>query len=236
MLILIILIAAILGSFISFLTYRIMHKKTIFDLHSRCVNCWQKLSAKNLVPIVSYLLQKGKCNLCQCEIHKRYIIIELITVFSFCIIYMNFGLNMLGFLISNISLTLIVMSVIDSEHKIIPDSMQVWLFIESFLYHKLTLNNHDYKVNIIIGIALATLIYIISKIVGYIKKKEALGFGDVKLLFVIGTYLSPVKIVSFLFMSGILGIILSILWKKYKHEDEFPFGPVLCVSFFFSII
>ena len=130
-LILISIIGACFGSFISLLSYRLALKKfnvnqkdsNIIFAHSRCCNCGIRLNAMNLIPIFSWILQKGCCHYCGIKISVRYILIEIFTLFVFASLYAfnQFHFNA-GFILQiMVFLILLTMIITDIEHFFIPN-------------------------------------------------------------------------------------------------------------------
>lgn len=230
----IIIIGLIFGSFISCISYRIVHNEDMVYKPSHCTACKHTLSWYDLVPLFSWLSLLGRCRYCKHPVSLRYPLIEICVAFMTWIIYQKFGLSIQGFLLFITSLSLVVMIVTDFEHYIIPDSMQV---IAGVIGVALGVINHLSVYNILItSIIFAFIGIALRAFFLWWKDKDALGIGDIKFLAVAGTYISLNDLSLFLFMSGVFGIITGVVWEKLGHGKIFPFGPALVSSMFICVI
>ena len=235
---LVIIFSLVLGSFVSFITYRLGNSKNLLAASSTCINCGCKLRVLNLVPLFSYFLQRGKCSNCSQKISPRYPAIELSCLISFVIIYftLNRQLNSLMLLYFAISLILISMSVIDLEHYFIPNSLQYFLtfFVIILLVN---LGGKDLLVGNIksafiytfFGICLWLFFYFAAGV-------EAIGIDDIKFLAVTGLLLGQDNFLAFMILTGFSGMIFGAIWQKITKDDTFPFAPALCLAFFVTMI
>ena len=158
------ILGLVFGSFISLVSYRIPKSKNIFITRSQCVKCSHKLTVKDLIPVLSWLLSKGKCNYCKSKISIRYPLIEIFTGFIFSLIIIIFGINNFSIIILALVILLITISVIDFENYIIPDTLQLVFLIIAFywswLFHY---NILTILINFIIGFLSAFFIMVIFK-------------------------------------------------------------------------
>jgi prepilin signal peptidase PulO-like enzyme (type II secretory pathway) len=232
-LLLIIILSAILGSFINMLSYRLVNNLDIFWLKSHCVKCKNTLKWYNLIPIFSILYQQFKCNFCQKTIEKRYLFIEIISIIIGCFCYFFYDEYFYFWWL--LYLLLFTMIVTDLEYLIVPDSLQL-IFLAFTIYY---LKNSDKIYDIwwqviqsliLIGM-LAGIVYVYYKV----KNIIGLGMADIKFLAIAALWLDPLQISSMLFFSGLFGIVLGIIWKKLNQQVEFPFMPCLILSFIITL-
>lgn len=223
------------GSFLTMLSHRLPHGKSLMTVHSHCPACERSLGARDLVPVLSWLAQRGKCRYCGTRIHHRYPLIELATAATTTGIYAAFGLTPLGGFFLGLSLLLVLMSIIDFEHYIIPDSVQVMMGGLGIAYQF-----HQQAEPLPVAIAAAVGFGIgLTLCYGYrfLRHKEGLGFGDVKFLAVAGIWLgNAITLVPFLFYAGLLGVALAMLWRLLGKGAIFPFGPALGLSLFLCVV
>ncbi len=221
------LLGAILGSFIGMLSYRLPYNMNIVD-RSKCTKCNHKLHALDLVPIFSWLLSKGRCRYCKEKISARYFWIELSAGLFFCYIFSQFGANTQSFLYLLLGLSLLVIVVTDLEHYMIPDSMQIFLALLAIPVIYLQQRSIS---EVFWSFAFCTLIGLGLKY-GYkwLLKKEGLGFGDVKLIAIVGLYLNLSSLALFFLLAGIIGIISALIWRLMGKGQVFPFGPALAIA------
>lgn len=232
MLVIIFILGLVIGSFLNVCIYRIPRSISIVFPRSACTHCRRNLLAIDLIPVVSFLLLKGKCRYCGSVISIRYPAIEVISALLFTII----GYKLSGTLLLIKSLifvaSLIVIFQIDLEHYIIPDKILIFLVIAWILF--LPFVTVNYK-NSFIGMVSAGCLLLLIAIVS----KGGMGGGDIKLAAVIGLYLGwpNALLAMFLacFLAGIVGILL-ILLKIKSRKDIIPFGPFIAVASYITLL
>ncbi len=215
-------------------SFRLINKKN-FMKRSCCVKCKQQLSALELLPVLSYILQKGKCKKCKSKVSIRYPLIEIATGLAFFVISLQHQ-NNISLLVTTCLITvgLMIMIITDFEYYIIPDEVQIYLGLLSLIY------NYQIETPISNSLIFAFVSYSIAlamqKIFKYWAKKEGLGDGDVKFFAVAGLYLDIHSLSIFLFISGLLGVIIARLWLRMGYGKVFPFGPALAISLFICLL
>lgn len=242
-----ILFGMVSGSFITMASYRLSvedrKKMDLLMSPSSCPKCNHKLGALNLVPIFSWIFQKGCCAFCGNKISIRYPLIELVSTCSFVAIYYALGKNvdakLVIFLL--IFVTLFIMIITDLEHYFISDMNQVILFILIVFYHffvtfKVANDVHGlsyYVISAFLYLIFGIALHFIFK---HFTGQDGIGVDDVKFFAIAGFALGIGKFSLFMFLSGILGIIFGLVWQKIKEDDTFPFAPALVVSFVLSLV
>jgi len=221
-------LGSIIGSFLNALSYRIPNSISIIKPRSRCPRCGHQLRWFENIPLISYLVQGRRCLFCKTNIPIRYFLLELSTAALF-----YFHLKQILFFDYIFVVELIIISifllivVIDLENKIIPDSLNLLLFILIPIYTK---SYVSYKV-MLLGGGLAFFIplsitYIFYKLTG----KIGLGGGDIKLYGIIGISIGFQGFISNLFLSCTLGsfvVLFLLLTKIIKRNEPIPFGPFI---------
>lgn len=237
MILILFLLGIIIGSFLNVCIYRIPEDKNVIFPRSHCTNCSTPLKWYDLIPIISFLQLRGKCRYCSGKISPRYSAIEFINGIIYVFLYFNFGISLssiyYGFLVS----ILLVVFFIDVDHQIIPDILVLVILTWDILYklidyfvHKASLNLISYLGSLAIGAILFVLIFILSK--------GGIGGGDIKLIGVFGFILGFPKILVNIFLSFILGGIVSIfllIFKIKERRDPIAFGPFLILGFLVSL-
>ena len=234
MIIYVFLISICIGSFVNVLIYRIPKKENFVISRSYCPNCKHELNAMDLIPLVSCLLLKGKCRYCNATISIQYFIIELLSGILGVFCYIRYGLNM-NWIFNFIVIELcIVISMIDMKLMIIPDELNVLIFIVGLLrifYYNLNLFEY-----ILYSIGVPLIFMILNKF--YI---ECIGGGDIKFMFSIGFLLGKKIYTSFfigVFSAAIYSLYLLII-NKCNRKTRFAFGPFLslgCISMIIDFI
>ena len=235
-LLLIIILGAIIGSFINMVSYRLPLKDhSVFTKkRSFCPKCKHILELKSLIPILSYLFQEGKCRYCKSKIPTRYILIELTTILIFTIIYLICGFHFNCAILLVLSILLLIIIVTDLEHYIIPDSIQILLLINALTY--VIYNDFNLLHSLLSGILYSSIGIALYYSFLKIKHKEALGFGDIKFMGIAGIFLGYNEIGTYLLLSGLIGTTFGLIWIKLTKSKTFPFGPALAIALLLCLL
>jgi len=243
--IIIIIFGLIIGSFLNVLIYRLPRKIPFSKGRSFCPNCKKKIFWFDNIPLLSFIILKGKCRNCRKNISPRYPIVELVTGLLTILIFNQFFPPIAGtrpiidlVLTLLISWSLIVVFFIDIDFQIIPDEILVFQiiilslgYIIGFIFFPGQSFFDVIFFPIIAGIGSFIFLFLIF----YFTKGRGMGFGDVKYAFVMGYFLGfPKAVLSFYlaFLTGaFIGIIL-IINGKAKFGQKIPFGPFLALSTF----
>jgi leader peptidase (prepilin peptidase)/N-methyltransferase len=217
----------ILGSFFNVVGLRIPLKQSIITPRSSCPICGHQLKPYELIPIISFLLQKGKCRGCQSRISPIYPIFELLTGLLFMTAPLVIGWS--GELV--VALTLISMFMIiivsDINYMLIPDKILIW-FAGIFLLERIIwpLNPWwDSLLGAVTGFVLLLVIAVVSK--------GGMGGGDVKLYALLGLVLGFKLVLLSFFLSTLFGAViggLALLFKIVKRRQPIPFGPFIAAG------
>jgi leader peptidase (prepilin peptidase)/N-methyltransferase len=232
-----------IGSFLNVLIDRLPNEQSISG-RSYCDFCKKKLQWIDLFPVISFFLLKGKCRYCKKKLSWFYPLVESVTGVMFVLVWITLipqsvetihGLSLWN-IIQIISLygiisSLIVMFFTDAKYRIIPDSMQISLFVFSVFYirtiHELSLQLVSERIIAAIVVAAPILfLYLITK-------GKGMGFGDVKLAPTIGFLLglkSGLISLYIAFIAGALVGIILLLLKKKGLKSKIAFGPFLVIG------
>lgn len=228
------LLGSIFGSFITMLSYRIPIEQDIIFKRSYCPKCVKELGFFELIPIFSWLYNFGRCFYCKEKIPVKYILTEIITACAFLFNYKQFGLTIDMVFIDIVTVLLITIIIIDLEHYIIPDSLQIALLLVAICW--IVTIEKDLMFNIIKMLGFFLTAYAIKYLFIIIFDKDGLGWGDVKFIGVAGLYLSWSNFAIFLFLAGIFGVIFGLIWQNlFKKGEIFPFAPSLALALYLCI-
>ena len=217
----------VLGSFYNVVAYRLPKGESLIHPSSHCTNCNHKLGASELVPIFSFLFLKGRCKNCGCKISWFYTIFEFITGVLFALCYVRFGNTNMFFINLIFISTLIIVFISDYQTMIIPDEV---LIFSNFLILILSIFNGMF-VNSLINGVVSFLIMLLLKLFGdFLFKKESMGGGDIKLLFLFGIVLGIEKAILSIFIGALVALPISLISLKKNNEHIIPFGPFLSVG------
>ena len=236
--VLIFILGLIVGSFSNVCIYRIPRNESIVYPASHCPKCHSNISPKDNIPLLSYILLKGRCRNCKSKISIQYPVVEFLTGFIYLIIYLIYGLSIQTLIYIILASSLIIISFIDLNEQIVPDVISlpgiVLGFIISFFVPYISF------VNSALGILAGGGIILIIGLAGsVIFKKEAMGGGDVKLAAMIGAFLGWRYIIISLFLGFFLGAIVGIiliLSKIKSREDVVPFGPFIVTGSLITLL
>ncbi|NNE37261.1 MAG: prepilin peptidase [Gammaproteobacteria bacterium] len=205
---------------------------------SSCQSCNSKIRPLDNIPVISYLLLHGKCRNCQQRISIRYPIIELTSCLLIVAVAMEFGVSLQTFFTFLFTWSLIALTVIDLDHKLLPDSITLpfmWLGIICNLFGLFT-DIESSLFGVIFGYLVLWSVFIVFKL---FTGKEGMGYGDFKLLAMLGAWLGwqylPLIIILSSFTGSIVGIGLLLL-SKHKQSQPIPFGPFLAIAGFIALM
>lgn len=221
------IIGLVLGSFYLVIGTRLPKKEDVLTSRSRCDHCHKILKWYNLIPIFSYVFQKGKCSYCHEKIDILHLIVELVTGISFLVIYLIYGFSyefFIGFFI--LSLTIIIY-ISDFKYLIILDSPLIVSGIGIIITKYFYLGLNETIKSILCGLGIFIVMLSFQKIGELIFKKEALGGGDVKLGFIIGLILNFQLALVAIILSTFLALPYSVASLYLIKNNEVAYGPFL---------
>ena len=204
---------------------------------SACPACGQPISAIHNIPLISYLLLKGRCASCQARIALRYPLLELVTGVATVTVISVLGPTMQGMLACLLTYSLIALSQIDFETKLLPDDITLpilWLGLIANIYDTFT----DLQ-SAVIGTVLGYLaLWTVYQGFRIITGKEGMGFGDFKLLALLGAWLGWQALTFIILMSSIIGALVGItlILLGRDRNDAIPFGPYLAGAGWISLL
>lgn len=226
----------ILGSFYNVIGFRLPQKKSIIKPRSSCPKCSHILKWYELIPVLSFIIQKGKCRNCGNRISLFYPFTELITGSLFATSYFIFGLS------GNLVISLLIISflaiviVSDLNYMIIPDEITV-VFSLFLIITKLISGGIQLLLSSLLsGIIMFLAMYLIMLLGNFLFKKESLGGGDIKLMFFIGLTLNPLLSILAIFIGSLIALIPAIYLQVKKNEKMVPFGPFLLIGNLFVFL
>ena len=228
-----VILGLLIGSFLNVVIYRYPQGKSIVFPSSHCPKCETALKWYHNIPLFSYIFLGGKCAFCKEKISFRYPFVELLTAVLFLLSFLMVGFTYtLIFYIVFVILALLI-AFIDYDEKIIPNLFLLLILINAFayfLYNVLTIEGYDYWLHVIGFFAGFVPFWLIRLVASKCYQREALGFGDVKYMGVIGFFLGWQKVILIVLIASLLGSIIELIligMKKKERGEEFAFGPYL---------
>ena len=224
------IMGTIFGSFYNVVGYRLPKGESIVFPPSHCPKCNHKLTFFELIPILSYVFQKGKCKKCHQKISLFYPIFEALTGILFVLSYLSYGLSYELIIVLTFISMMIIIVVSDYNYLIIPDSVLI-IFGSLLLIEILLINGLNAALLALLDGFLAFItMFLLKKLGDFIFKKESMGGGDIKLLFLFGMVLSyPIAILS-IFVGSLIGLPIALLILYKKKDHVIPFGPFLAAG------
>ncbi|NLA33331.1 MAG: prepilin peptidase [Tenericutes bacterium] len=224
------ILGLLFGSFYNVVGFRLPQKKSIIKPRSSCSKCSHILKWYELIPVMSFIFQKGKCRHCHKSISLFYPFTELMTGILFMVSYYIFGFNP-NLLISLFIVSfLIIVIVSDLNYMIIPDEITLLFSILVIIVKFILLDFNTGLFSLLSGVIMFTIMYLIMLIGNLIFKKETLGGGDIKLMFFIGLTLHPILAILTIFIGSIIALPVAIYLQVKKNEKMIPFGPFLLLG------
>lgn len=229
---------AVVGSFLNVCIFRLPVHESIIKPLSRCPHCHHPIRFFDNMPLISFIILKGKCRDCGAKISWRYPLVELITAVLSLLLFLQFGLTLRFLIFFVFTSVLIVIAFIDLDHRIIPDiltlpGIPIFFLLAVFIVKVPWLEA-------LIGLAVGGgILFAIAFGYELISKREGMGGGDIKLLAMIGGFLGWKSLLFVLLVSSFFGALVGITAMIIKKQDmkyAVPFGPFLsaaAVAYFF---
>lgn len=230
------ILGAIIGSFMNVVSVRGTKGEDFIHGRSYCPHCHHLLCAFDLLPILSYLLLRGKCRYCKQPIQIRYVLVEIVFfVLFFLVAYLKSPVEIVGYFFCTICMLIALMDM---------DSFEVdlrLLFILAIIGFYIRMNViEEVILSMIIGFILYSTVYGVGK---WIWKEEVFGIGDLYYLTALGPFFSPSQILFIGLFSFVIGggVVISwmLLLKRNTMHVKIPFAPFITISalltFLFSI-
>ncbi len=213
-----------------------------FDLvvpRSRCPSCGSLITAAQNIPVISYLLLRGKCGNCGTSISARYPLVELMTATMAAVCAWHFGPGWEALMAIVLTVTLIPIAMIDADTTLIPDRIVLpllWIGLAMSLFHPLSgadtlfIAPKDAIVGAIAGYLTLWSVFWVFKIV---TGKDGMGYGDFKLLAALGAWLGWQQLPMIILLSAVVGAAINIAMIVFRGRDRtvpIPFGPYLAAA------
>jgi leader peptidase (prepilin peptidase) / N-methyltransferase len=221
-----------LGSFINVCIYRIPRKASIVYPSSSCPHCGKRIRFYDNIPLISYLILMGRCRDCGHPIPWRYPLVELTTGFVSLFLFITYGIGYQYVALLLFAATLLTISFIDLDHRIIPDVLSLpgvaagWA-VSLFPWGVWWLDS-------LIGtVAGGGALYLVAAVYERVTGREGMGGGDIKLLAMIGAWMGWQALPLIVLIASLSGAVIGmafILWAGKGYRFRIPFGPFLSLG------
>lgn len=226
------ILGAVVGSFLNVCIYRLPAGESVVSPPSRCPSCGMRIRPWDNVPILSWLILRGRCRSCRAKISARYPLVELINGLLTLALFLKFGPTLTFAVLFIFCSALVAITFIDLDHQIIPDVISLpgiaLGFAASFFLPWLG------WLNSLIGIvagggSLLLVAWLYERLTG----KEGMGGGDIKLLAMMGAFLGWRAVPFIIFASSLVGSVIGLTVMMLQKKDSklaIPFGPFLALG------
>ncbi len=252
-----VLFGAMIGSFLNVCICRIPEGKSIVTPGSHCPQCGKAIRWYDNLPVISFLLLRGRCRHCRRSISVQYPLVEGITALLSLLLFIRFGPSLQYVIYFAFTAALVVITVIDLYHQIIPNGISLpgiaagllasWFLPNPALMDGLlrglvfqaarigvNLSNHAAFVDALLGIVLGGgSLLLVIQLYYWLRKGEGMGGGDVKLLAMVGAFLGWKAVIVTIIFSSFIGSIVGVavmVWKGKDLKYAIPYGPFLSLG------
>lgn len=227
------LCGSVMGSALNCLAYRIVHEQKWSGGRSKCPHCSHVLSVMDLVPVLSFLLLKGRCRYCGAKLDKRYVLAEAFLGLCYVTLVLRFGLSLETLSALVLCSCLLALSLVDLDIQIIPDR---FLLIPAAV----RLVQLGLEGRLLTGLVPALVfgggLLVLSLIMDKVLEKESMGGGDIKLMAVLGLYFTVPECLLLLILACVSGIVIASVLMKIRDDTPFPFGPALSLAAYVTLL
>lgn len=245
--ILIVLLGLVFGSFLNVCIARLPKHLSVVRPRSRCPQCGTAIRASDNVPLLSWVVLRGKCRSCRRRIAWRYPAVELGTAALFLLAYLQFGLTLMGAGMMLLSFLLLGLAVMDAETMRLPDAFTLpgillGIFFAGLLPAPSIADHLAHAGLALLGAIVGALVILTIRWIYYAwRRVEGMGIGDAKLLAMIAAWLGPTLTLVTLFFGALSASVVGLLWIALSRRKEspmtarIPFGSFLCGAALYAI-
>ncbi|CAM3506307.1 prepilin peptidase [Vibrio aerogenes] len=253
----------IIGSFLNVVIYRLPQMMTLtwkqdfaetfpeYDIqiserpvslsrpHSFCPHCHHPIRPWHNIPVLSWLLLRGKCADCQAKISVRYPLIELVSAIASCMIALHSGMTLYTAALLMVTFSLIAAAMIDLDTMLLPDSITMPLMWGGILSALLDISPVSLSSAVTGAIAGYLSLWSVYWLFKLLTRKEGMGHGDFKLFAALGAWMGWQMLPIIIFIASIIGIMFGLVFLLMKKNDisqGFPFGPSLAIAGWLGLI
>ncbi|MBN2056387.1 prepilin peptidase [bacterium] len=240
------IVGAAIGSFLNVVIARVPEGQSILRPRSRCPDCKTPIRARDNIPLLSFVLLRGRCRQCGRRISLRYPLVEALNGTIYVLLFLQFGIQFKSFVYAAFVSALVAITFIDIDHQIIPDVISLPGAMAALLLPAglrvfgwsgiWPLSMLDALIGLLVGglpLALFALAYYLFT------RTEGLGIGDMKLLAWTGALLGWQSVLMTIFLGSVLGTLVSVpllIIGKKNGKTAIPFGPFLSAGAVISLL
>lgn len=237
---LVIVAGLIFGSFYNVVIYRLPRGLNLSHPPSACPGCGARIKPYDNVPVLSYLILKGRCRRCGRRISPVYPIVETLTAAGFALVFLHSGgaVNLAFIAGALFTSALIILAFIDAEHQILPDAVTLpgLVLALAYSFFRTDLSFGRAVLGAVVGAGFLLAVY---GAYWLIRKKEGLGLGDVTMMAMVGAFLGAPRTLLVLVLASLVGALFGIYLIARKGKDvhfALPFGSFIAPAAFVALI
>ena len=224
-------LGAVIGSFLNCAAWRIVHGESFVRGRSHCATCGHPLGAGELLPVVSWLIQRGRCKWCGQKVSVRYPLTELAFALLTVLCLLRFDLTALCARNLVFLGCLFLLTLTDLDDMIIPDGCHIAALIAWLAALPFTFTGwHDVLMHVLAGVVFGGGLLAVSLVLDRVLGRDSLGGGDIKLFAIVGLYLGFIGTLFALMAACVLGLAFHALSRRRDGQKAFPFGPSIALA------
>ena len=210
----------------------------IVSARSKCPDCGHLIRAIENIPVLSYLVLRGRCAACKARISLRYPLVELTTAILFALTIWHFGPNLQGLTALFLTAFLMALAGIDADHQLLPDNMTLPLLWAGIVLNFWSIHT-DLAASIMGAVAGYLALWSIYHLFLLLTGKEGMGYGDFKLLAALGAWMGWQMLPLIILLSSVVGALFGLILLgtgKMKRDKPMPFGPFIAAAGWIALI
>ena len=231
------ILGLIVGSFLNVVIHRLPRQMSIVRPRSRCAWCGAAIAAKDNIPLLSYVLLKGRCRACGGPISARYPAVEMATAVAFVACVARFGASPDAAVAALFCALLIALALIDAEHFLLPDALTLpglaaGLVLQPFFRE---VGWGEAAIGAVLG---AGILILVMNVWYWLREEEGMGLGDVNMLAMIGAFLGWRGVLLTLFVATLAGTAVGLALlasRRLGFKSKLPFGVFLSAGGFVAL-
>lgn len=227
------LLGAVMGSGLNCLAYRIVRQQKWSGSRSMCPHCGETLRPLDLIPVVSFLMLRGKCRYCGAKLAIRYFLAEVLLGGCYVTLVLRFGISLDTLCAMVLCSCLLALSLVDLEIQIIPDR---FLLIPAVVRLIQLIFQGNFLSGVIPAFVFGGGLLCLSLIMDKVLKRDSMGGGDIKLMAVLGLYFSVPECLLLLILACLVGIAVARATMGDEESAPFPFGPALSIAAYITLL
>ena len=205
---------------------------------SKCPNCGHHIRALENIPLLSYLVLRGKCAACNARISPRYPLVELTTAILFALTIWHFGPSLQGLTALFLTAFLIALAGIDADHQLLPDNMTLPLLWAGIVLNFWSVHT-DLASSVTGAIAGYLALWLVYHLFRLMTGKEGMGYGDFKFLAALGAWMGWQMLPLIILLSSVVGALTGLILMgagKMNRDKPMPFGPFIAAAGWIALI